>query len=293
MISSSLRPPTSFFDGEVRPICSIAGIFCSPALVARNTLLPFCVHSLMPPVSYRISSFMMSCIVHLPSLIDTQLPSVTQESETRPRAVMRSRAISVSQEMKEGTASVGRIEDQWRIDANSVAHRVALRGERRWMQTAYGYSDAAELRRPRWRAGHACPPARLNGRRTEKPSRRQRPSALRRSVGEETKSERGPFVCLSVCRSVPASARSAMPSSARVRVGAGRGFETEGEQRGREEGSILKRAFFALALSQDIRGGGCGRHSRRASPSGRAEKGRMQRKGISAWHLSFVFVVSD
>ena len=139
----------------------------------------------------------------------------------------------------------------------------------------------------------ARPPARLNGRRTEKPSRRQRPSALRRSVGEETKSERGPFVCLSVCRSVPSSARSAMPSSARVRVGAGRGFETEGEQRGREEGSILKRAFFALALSQDIRGGGCGRHSRRASPSGRAEKGRMQRKGISAWHLSFVFVVSD
>ena len=126
MISSSLRPPTSLFDGEVRPICSIAGIFCSPALVARDTLLPFCVHSLMPPVSYRISSFMMSCIVHLPSLIDTQLPSVTQESETRPRAVMRSRAISVSQEMKEGTASVGRIEDQWRIDANSVAHRVAL-----------------------------------------------------------------------------------------------------------------------------------------------------------------------
>ena len=160
MISSSLRPPTSLFGSQVRPICSIAGIFCSPAFVARDTLLQFCVHSLMPPVSYRISSFMMSCIVHLPSLIDTQLPSVTQESETRPRAVMRSRAISVSQEMKEGTASVGRIEDQWRIDANSVAHRVALRGERRWMQTAYGYSDAAELRRPRWRAGHACPPAR-------------------------------------------------------------------------------------------------------------------------------------
>ena len=45
-------------------------------------------------------------------------------------------------------------------------------------------------------------PARLSGRRTEKPSRRQRPSALRRSVGGETKCERGPFVCLSVCRSV-------------------------------------------------------------------------------------------
>ena len=80
------------------------------------------------------------------------------------------------------------------------------------------------------------------------------------------------FVGLSVGDIAPASARSAMRSSARVRVGAGRGFETEGEQRGRKEDSILERAFFALALSQDIRGGGggCGRHSRRASPSGRA-----------------------
>ena len=108
------------------------------------------------------------------------------------------------------------------------------------------------------------------------------------------------FVCVSVGDIAPASA-SAMRSSARVRVGAGRGFETEGgrakREGGRKEGSILERAFFALALSQDIRGGGCGcgRHSRRASPSerARAEKGRMQRKGISAWHLSFVFVVSD
>ena len=37
MISSSLRPPTSLFDGEVRPICTIAGIFCSSAVVARAT----------------------------------------------------------------------------------------------------------------------------------------------------------------------------------------------------------------------------------------------------------------
>ena len=107
------------------------------------------------------------------------------------------------------------------------------------------------------------------------------------------------FVCVSVGDIAPASASLAMRSSARVRVGAGRGFETEGgrakREGGRKEGSILERAFFALALSQDIRGGGCGRHSRRASPSerARAEKGRMQRKGISAWHLSFVFVVSD
>lgn len=210
---------------------------------------------------------------------------------------MRSRAISVSQEMKEGAASAGRIEDQWRIDANSVAHRVALRGERRWMQTANGYSDAAELRRPRWRAGHACPPARPPER-TEDGKTIAAPAAFcSPAVGWRGNEIRERPVCLFVGLSVgdiaPASARSAMPSSARVRVGAGRGFETEGEQRGREEGSILKRAFFALALSQDIRGGGCGRHSRRASPSGRAEKGRMQRKGISAWHLSFVFVVSD
>ena len=75
------------------------------------------------------------------------------------------------------------------------------------------------------------------------------------------------FVCVSVGDIAPASASLAMRSSARVRVGAGRGrgFETEGgrakREGGRKEGSILERAFFALALSQDIRGGGCGRHA--------------------------------